>query len=61
LGVGWNEVNFDQSAFLFGKETMGIAASGSAGGIGMYPRLVDEYKATLVERLNPPAPNMMRF
>ena len=43
------------------KEQTDIAVSGSAWVLGMYSKLIGEYKATLKEHPNPPAPNMTRF
>ena len=43
------------------REMMDIAVSGSAWVMGTYSRLIAEYKATLEDYPNPPAPNMTRF
>jgi arylsulfatase len=43
------------------KESMDIAVSGTGWVLGMYSRLIGEYKATLVDHPNPPAPNLTRF
>ena len=43
------------------KEQTDVAVSGSAWVLGMYAKLIGEYKATLKKYPNPPAPNMTRF
>ena len=40
---------------------MDVAVSGSGWVMGVYSRLIAEYKATLQDHPNPPAPNMTRF
>ena len=43
------------------KEMTDIAVSGTAWVMGMYAKLIGQYKATLKDHPNPPAPNMTRF
>ena len=42
------------------KEQTDISVSGSAWVLGVYSKLIGEYKATLKEHPNPPAPNMTK-
>lgn len=43
------------------REIKDVAGSGSGWVMGVYSKLIAEYKATLEEYPNPPAPNMTRF
>lgn len=43
------------------KEQTDIAVSGTAWVLGIYAKLVGQYKATLKDHPNPPAPNLTRF
>lgn len=43
------------------KETTDIAVSGTAWVMGIYARLVEQYKKTLNDHPNPPAPNLTKF
>ena len=43
------------------KEQVDVAVSGYAWVLGMYGRLVKEYKMTLKDHPNPPAPNLTKF
>jgi hypothetical protein len=43
------------------REMIDISVQGSAWVLGMYSKLIAEYKATLKDHPNPPAPNMTRF
>jgi arylsulfatase len=43
------------------REIKDVAGSGSGWVMGVYSKLIAEYKATLEEHPNPPAPNMTRF
>ena len=43
------------------REMIDISVQGSAWVLGMYSKLIADYKATLEEHPNPPAPNMTRF
>ncbi|MBK1879303.1 sulfatase-like hydrolase/transferase [Pelagicoccus mobilis] len=42
-------------------ELMDIAVSGNGWVLGIYSKLIKEYKATLKDHPNPPAPNMTKF
>ena len=43
------------------KEQTDIAVSGTAWVMGVYAKLIGQYKATLKDHPNPPAPNLTRF
>jgi arylsulfatase len=43
------------------KEQVDLAVSGYAWVLGMYGKLVKEYKMTLKDHPNPPAPNLTKF
>jgi arylsulfatase len=43
------------------KEMTDIAASGTAWVLAMYSKIVGQYKATLKDYPNPPAPNLTKY
>lgn len=43
------------------RELRDVAGSGSGWVMGVYSKLIQQYKATLKDHPNPPAPNMTRF
>ncbi len=43
------------------KERTDVSVSGNAWVLGIYSKLIGQYKATLKDHPNPPAPNMTRF
>ncbi len=43
------------------REMMDVSVSGSAWVMGVYSKLIRDYKVTLEDHPNPPAPNMTRF